>query len=192
MQSQSGASHGGKTAICTVCVRGMGAAVSGRRRQADAPAPVGRGERRGEVGVPLLALDDLVHLVERVFEHKVAVELVHPGGGSRGGSAAQSVGIALKKPTSQSPGRQPSPLRLFAIAAAHARGRAAAAADAAVASRGAQQLGGLGRVRLGERHKGGAGERVEAVQVKRVGLHQLRQAGRQQQPHSRRGWGSPL
>lgn len=40
-------------------------------------------------------------------------------------------------------------------------------------SRRAQQLRSIGRVRLGEQHECGARQRVEAVQVKRVGLHQL-------------------
>lgn len=40
-------------------------------------------------------------------------------------------------------------------------------------SRGAQYLRGLGRVRLGEEHEGGPRQRLEAVQVKGVSLHDL-------------------
>lgn len=47
-------------------------------------------------------------------------------------------------------------------------------------SRGAQQLGGIGRLRLRQQHEGGARQRVERVQVKGVRLQQLAREGKRE------------
>ena len=45
--------------------------------QAHAPAPVDRRKQRQQVLVKQFALNDLVHLVEGIFQHVVAVQLIH-------------------------------------------------------------------------------------------------------------------
>lgn len=144
------------------------------------------------------APSNLVSLVERVFEDVVTVQLVNPAGSRVDAAAgweqrrAAGAGVAgTRLRLAGGHALATSPRLACACWFRHAHGaRFGQRCQPAfrllhcprlpcrqpvppTSSRGAQQLGDLRRVRLRQQHEGGAGHGVEAVQVKRVGLHQL-------------------